>query len=442
MMAKKFDIVVVGAGIIGLSSAYHLQKSNPDKKILIIDRLPKAAQANSGRSAAMFRNTFTSADNLLLSDTSINFYLNVQHELGIDLGIQLVGYLWLIGENQIDRVGPHIRRMVEHGIVVKQYSTRELRDLLPELMTQFEQDEEFRTLKLMNIGGALFGQKCGSLDPDLLADFYLKEFLNSGGHVSFNTNVEKLIIEPDEKLGMGDEPFVWQEAKIVGVQVSGEVEGEIRADTVVLATGAWANELLEPRGIDGHIKVKKRQLFKIDVKENTALSSLLFNKSFNNEGILPFVILPKCGIYVKPVREGRSFWIGCEDEINREFINIPDARMETYQAEKKYYEFNIHPVLSSYLPQFKDIKPSNMWAGLYGINTVDFLPYVFTECGAIVVCGDSGSGIIKADALGRIVSAVYKDGEHAIATLYPNIPYEATKLSYKHRDVEREEWVI
>ena len=443
MTAKQFDIIVAGAGLVGLSSAYHLQKSNPNKKILLIERLPRPAQANSGRSAAMFRNTFTSVDNLLLADTSIDFYLNLQQEQGIDLGIRLIGYLWLVSENQTNQIQRHVRKMIEHKVDVKQFTVQELKEIFPQLCTQFDKgDEEAQTLKLVNIGTALFGKKCGSLDPDLLAEFYMKGFLQSGGQASFNTNVTSLIIEPQEKLGLEGEPFVWQEAQIVGVHVSGELEGDIRANTVVLATGAWTNELLDPRGIDGRIKVKKRQLFKIDVGQNKGLSDLLFNRSFNSERVPPFVILPKSGIYVKPVKEGRSFWIGCEDEINREFINVPDANLDTYNAEKKYYEFDVHPVLCKYLPQFKDVRPSSMWAGLYGINTLDYLPYVFMECGAIIVCGDSGSGVMKADALGRVVDAMYKEGENATAYLYPNTPYEARKLSYKQRNVEREEWVI
>jgi glycine/D-amino acid oxidase-like deaminating enzyme len=439
----KFDIIVIGAGLVGLSSAYHLQKCNPNKKILLIERLPRPAQANSGRSAAMFRNTFTSVDNLQLADTSIDFYLNLQQEQGVDLGIRLIGYLWLVSENQTDQVQRHLQKMVEHRVDVKQITVQELKEIFPQVCTHFNKnDEEAQTLGLVNIGTALFGKKCGSLDPDLLAEFYMKGFLQFGGQASFNTNVTDLIIEPDEKLGLNGEPFVWQEARIVGVRVSGELEGDIRASRIVLATGAWANELLDPRGIDGRIKVKKRQLFKVDVGQNKGLSDLLSNRSFNSEGIPPFVILPKSGIYIKPVKEECSFWVGCEDEINREFITVPDANLDTYKAERRYYEFDIHPVLSKYLPSFKDVRPSSMWAGLYGINTLDYLPYVFMECGAIIVCGDSGSGVMKADALGRIVDAMYREGENATAYLYPNIPYDVRKLSYRQRNVEREEWVI
>ena len=58
-----------------------------------------------------------------------------------------------------------------------------------------------------------------------------------------------------------------------------------------------------------------------------------------------------------------------------------------------------------------------MWAGLYGYNTIDNLPYVFAENGLVVVGGDSGSGVMKGDSLGRVVDAVYRGGEGAEAEL-------------------------
>lgn len=57
---KVYDIIIIGAGIIGMSSAYHLQRNNPNKKILVIDKEPGAGQGNTAKAAGMFRNTFSS----------------------------------------------------------------------------------------------------------------------------------------------------------------------------------------------------------------------------------------------------------------------------------------------------------------------------------------------------------------------------------------------
>ncbi len=81
-----------------------------------------------------------------------------------------------------------------------------------------------------------------------------------------------------------------------------------------------------------------------------------------------------------------------------------------------------------------------MWAGLYSYNTLDYLPFAFRGDNLIVVGGDSGSGIMKGDSLGRIVDALSRDEEEAI--LYGDIPYKTSKIGFAKRDVEREEWVI
>ena len=81
-----------------------------------------------------------------------------------------------------------------------------------------------------------------------------------------------------------------------------------------------------------------------------------------------------------------------------------------------------------------------MWAGLYSYNTIDSTPFAFRHENLIVVGGDSGSGIMKGDALGRIVDALYREQNET--TLFGDVPYATSKIGFDKRDVEREEWVI
>ena len=439
-MAKRFDLVVVGAGIMGMASAYHLKRNNPGKEILVVDRLSGPGQGNTGRSNAMFRNTFSSTDNQVLSNSSIDFYLHEQTEMGADLGLQMIGYLWLMDESQLSRSEPFLSSMESNGIEIRRLSAGELKRLLPSMEIKLSSNEEASLMGLQDVAGGIFGPRCGRLDPDKLVRFYEREFSRMGGRFAFNTHVEALVVGPVKSLGIEGEPFVWQEHKVQGVRVNASAGGEILAETVVLACGAWGNRLLEPVGLDGHVKAKKRQLFSVGAKGSERLETLIHTKGFNSLGLLPLVILPKAGVHFKPVSEENELWVACEDEVNRPFMDLPDPDLDSYTAEREYYERNVLPVLSAYFPEFRNARLKAMWAGLYSYNTLDYLPFVFKEGSLIVVGGDSGSGIMKADSLGRIVDAVYREEE--TARLYGGAPYEASKVGFEKRRVEREEWVI
>lgn len=436
---KKSDVLVIGAGIMGMASAYHIKAAHPDRDVLVIDRLTDAGQANTGRSNAMFRNTFTSTDNQVLSNASIDFYLHLQHDLHVDIGLDKVGYLWLMTEEQLSRAEPFLARMVKNEVELRTYTSRELGRMMPSLVTSPD-SEAARLMSLPRVDAGVFGVKCGRLAPEKLIAYYKSEFEAMGGSVAFGLEAASLLIEPSSPLGLDGEPYVWQDHRVAGVRLTDGTE--LRAGTVVVACGAWNSALLDPSGIDGHSKAKKRQLFTVSTKRSRALDDLLNTKGFNESGTLPFVILPKASLFIKAVRESGEFWIGCEDEVNRPFISDPDPDIETYRAEPAYYEYNVRQVLNEYLPAFSEERPSRMWAGLYSYNTLDNLPYIFAQPGLIVMGGDSGSGIMKGDSLGRIAESVFAGGADSTATLYGGAQYRASRLGFEKRDVEREEWVL
>ena len=438
-MTAHYDIVVVGAGIMGIASAYYLRKNNPKKRVLVVDRYGAPGQGNTGRSNAMFRNTFSSSDNQILSNSSIDFYCHVQEEVKVDVGLQKIGYLWLMDESQLSRSEPFLRAMEKNGVEVVRHGKEDLARRLPHLTSDFESNEEAALMGLAPVAGGIFGPKCGRLDPDKLVRFYAHEFASAGGEFMFNADVERLVVGPSRRLGIEGEPFVWQDSRVEGVAVGGEAGVQLDAETVVLACGAWENELLGPVGVDGHVKAKKRQLFSVPAR-GRGLEGLLREGGFNRLGLLPLVILPKAGVHFKPVSEEGVFWVACEDDFNRPFIDVPEHDVTKYAAEGEYYERSVYPVLSAYFPDFKGSKVKAMWAGLYAYNTLDNMPFVFGRQNVIAVGGDSGSGIMKGDALGRIVDALYRGEEEAL--LYNGTRYPVSKLGFDRRDVEREEWVI
>lgn len=433
-MKDRFDLIVVGAGIVGLSCAYHLKLDYPDAEIVVLEKGDREATGDTSKSAGGLRNTFTSEVNFLLADSSLDFYSHVQKDLGFNLDLQMVGYLWLLSERQHEKLRDVERSMANRGIQFRVWSRDELQQMVPGSCLRFGKDDAgARALGLEDVSVGLQGLKGGTVGPRLVAEFYKKRLDEMRVKILFNTRVTSPILEPARSLGLPGEPLLWQDKRIMGVRTE---RGEMRAGTTLVAAGRWANGLLDQVGIDSHIKTKKRQIFEVGGPE---VASLLKTKGFNESGLLPVTILPKAGIFVRPVREGAGkkagFWIGAADNLGRPF-----AFEENPQPEMEYFTRSIRPVLSKYLPQFEGVEPGGMWAGEYDINTFDANPCIFEESGLMVMAGTSGSGIMKADAVGRIASALFDGRSHA--ELYGGRKIRVSRLGVRKREVDKEGFVL
>ena len=424
------DVVVVGAGILGLSTAYHLKNANPKLDIIVVDRLGAAGQGSTAKSAAAFRCLFHSRTNFAIADSSAEFYRHVQSDLRIDLKLRWAGYLWMFDEDGYRRMLPVLKELANRGFKYVECDESDLAQKL-NMHTSFSNDEEAQMMGLGNVHKGIVIPKAGLIDVDSLVKFYETEFLKLGGKIQYGTEVKEVTVEPRAPLGMPGEPYFWQDSTITGVNTN---KGSIKAKKTILAAGAWMSQLLDPLGIECFIKAKKRQVF--SVKANTeALKKLLFTKEFTDAGCLPFTILPKPSAYIRPAPEEDALWLAYADDFPRAF-KIEDNP----EPEENYYRFGLYQVMVKYFPQLTDCQPFSAFAGLYEINTIDGQPLIFEENGVMVVGGASGSGILKADAIGRMATALYRGEEYAM--LYGDRKFKVSDLGLKNRNIEPEKLVI
>ena len=426
----EYDALIVGAGILGLSTAYHLKIRHPELNVLVVDKRGAAGQGSTAKSAAAFRCLFASRTNFALADSSAEFYRHVQDDLHRDLKLRWAGYLWFFDEDGYRHMLPVLKDLAAKGFQYKEFDETELAKKL-DMQTNFAADEEAKLMGLGNVHRGVLIPKAGLIDVDCLVKFYELEFLRLGGQIRYNTDVTEIVVEPRQPLGMPGEPYFWQDATVTGVKTN---RGQINAKKTLLAAGAWLSQLLDPVGIECFTKAKKRQIF--SVKANTdKLRKLLFSKEFTSAGCLPFTILPKPSAYIRPAPEEDALWLAYADEFPRAF-KIEDEP----EPEENYYKFGLYQVFVKYFPQLTDCQPFSAFAGLYEINSIDGQPVIFEENGLMVVGGASGSGILKADSIGRIAGALFKGEEYAL--LYGDRKFKVSDLGLKNRSVEPERLVI
>ena len=348
----------------------------------------------------MFRNTFSSVDNQTLSNASIDYYIHVQSDLGIDIGVDRVGYLWLMTERQLSAAEPHL---AEDG---------RQRRRVPDLREgrAREDDSRFRVwartpTRRRSWPSARYRER--RLRPEVRppgsrqARRLLQGPVQGAGRRS---PVQRRREAPRHRregadgdrgralrmAGMaGDRGQARRRDRDLGRDGGG---GSGRRGTTSSSTRWESTVTPRPRSASSS---RSRS------RESRAWSGCSGREGSTTRASSPSSYYPRPGSSSRRSSESAEFWIGCEDEVNRPYISYPEHDLDSYTAEPSYYERDVYPVLREYFPQFDGARPARMWAGLYGYNTLDNLPFVFAENGLVVVGGDSGSGVMKGDSLGQ-----------------------------------------
>jgi FAD-dependent oxidoreductase domain-containing protein 1 len=421
------DVLVIGAGVVGLSIAYHIKENHRDLSVKIIDRRNAPGQEDTAKSLAAVRDTFTSDANRLLARSSIDFYKHVQMELGFNLNLEFIGYLWLLSKSKFAEYEAIENEMREQGTRVRVVEHDELAELIPDLVLD-PSSEQSKLMGLESVYHGLHGLDCGTISPDLLVRFYETELKKRNVEFQFGTEAKLLRLEAKNRLGLPGEPFLWQDKRFKEVETNHSI---ISADTIVLAAGTRTPFLLDPLGIDCLIKPWKNQVFQM---RGNSLQRLLATKGFNAQNTVPLTILPN-GVYFRPVRGEQSFWVMASTGMGEPFM----LEEEPF-AYESHYTYNVSPILCEYFPCFANLRPVNSWAGFYDFNSLDATPIIQRFGNCILATGMSGSGIMKADSVGRIAAAVFEGKEYA--TLFGSRQFSTSRLGLTNRMVGKEGFVI
>ena len=179
-MSPRPDVVVVGAGIVGLSTAFHLREGGAS--VTVVDRAGVGAGA-SGMQPGGVRQQWGTRTNCLLAQESLRFYADVVERLQmrVDPGFRRCGYLFLAhSERALEGLQANVTLQNSLGVRSRVVSPADATELVPELDAASvmggawcDEDGYFdRPQAILEAFGALFDVELGDVSnvDDLEAD--------------------------------------------------------------------------------------------------------------------------------------------------------------------------------------------------------------------------------------------------------------------------------
>ena len=212
MSEKNFDAIVVGAGIIGASTAFYLKKQGVSKVLLLEKN--QVASGGTGKSAAIVRSYYSVSVMARLAKEAINLFHNLEEEIGTNGGFNNTGFTVLVSPEWLDKAKEVISMNNKLGIIS---------DFIPER----EWEEKLPWLNPEGVGAVIYEKDSGFADPVQTIEGFVKSFKNSGGVFKGRTPVRQLIRE--------------------GNSINGVIleSGKIYSEIVVNAAGPWSKFLAE-----------------------------------------------------------------------------------------------------------------------------------------------------------------------------------------------------
>lgn len=353
------DIVIIGAGIIGASIAYHLARLGC-RDVVILDKEPQPGLGSTSKACGGIRAQFSTEINVRLSLLSMDILEAMDQAMKSRIQYIKPGYLFMTArEKNLRRLTQLGRLQNSLGAEVELLSADEIRRKAPYI--------DHRGLR-----GGSFGSRDGFVRALGMVEAFLSRALERGARLFLGAKVTELAIS-----GCG--------IKSVVTPV-----GTIRCDRVINAAGPYAAEVARLAGVEIPV---------LPVRRHIAVTRPV---DFLPP-VIPMTIDYDTGLLIR--REQQAVALACADV--REKPGFDTA------VDEAFFRF-IRPKISARYPLLKPvgIDPERSWAGLYEV-TPDNHP-ILGSCeglpGFYLANGFSGHGIMHAPAVGQLMSELVLHG--------------------------------
>ena len=267
-LPREADVVVVGAGALGSSVAFHLA-ARGDRRVVLIDRFTAASQT-SPRAAGLTQQMRATEPMARLARRACELIASFQADTGQPMEFYRSGSVKLARlpehveqlEGELERAGPW-------GINLRRLEPSELPKLSP----------------FVRPDGVLFATHNPDdlyLEPVQIPRGYTRAAVERGATLVEHTPVRRLLLERD---------------RVAGVETP---RGEVRAPVVVDAAGAWTRPVAETAGQRPAVVPTRHQLLITEPLEGVRPEQ-------------PIVRVVDANVYVRPDRGGLMLG-GYEDD--------------------------------------------------------------------------------------------------------------------------------
>lgn len=350
------SIVVIGGGVMGASTAYHLAKFG-HKDVVLLERESFFGLGATGRCAGGIRYQFATAVNIRLSQASLPMLEALEDETGQPALIRKCGYLFVL-TREADVVAFRRNVDLQHSLGVQ---------------TQWLSGDDVRRMILLchfpDALGATFHPLDGLADPNSVVMGYINAAKRLGARCLTDVEVTGLTVA---------------DGKIAGVKTN---QGQIATPSVVNCAGPWSGPIGAMAGLDVPVTPLRRQWL-----TTTPLPEIPAD--------FPFVIDFAQSLYFH--REGEGLLTG---------MSNTSEKIGFDQSVDRDWELTHLEAAVNRLPALERAGVVSRWAGLYEV-TPDAHPIIGATPvpGFYLLTGFSGHGFMHGPIGGLLMAELITHG--------------------------------